>query len=144
MFPEKSMIKKEFVVRHMEPPETLTRRGLSRWLAIALGLLGPGDSREAASRILDTVFWFNLHEGKKPSIDEISEISGIEKKTVFYHIGKMRKLGLLESMGGRYSFCTGGYGEPTIDELRRGVNQALDQVETVLKDMTRVYRETRV
>ncbi len=139
MFPESRLIETSLTIRKMKRPETLTRSGTSRWLAIALGILGPKDSRETSAKILDAILWSDFHEGNGITAREISEKTGLGQKAVMYHLSRMKEIGLLEVRSGRYMVSRNFSGRPSLSKTREILESALDRIEAVLKEAERIY-----
>ena len=84
-----------------------TRRSTIRWLALSLGVINPGESRQGAIPVLDAIFNFQFVQKKDPSVPEISEyITGawepINDKTLRYHLLQLKKAKLVENSKGKY------------------------------------------
>lgn len=85
-----------------------TRRSMVRWLALSLGVINPGESRQTAVSVLDAMLYFQFTERKDPTVEELSGYIGknwspINEKTLRYHLGRMKKMGLVDNSQGRFS-----------------------------------------
>jgi len=113
-FPEAGLINCEITLREMQLPQEvkLTRKSLVRWLALAMGLVSPNESRTILIDLLESLFYFQFAEKQDPSVDDLIEYMKKElgrdrsnEKAVRYHLLKLQNMGLLERRKGRYSFA---------------------------------------
>jgi predicted transcriptional regulator len=109
MIPEAELIKGELVVRNMALSDEvrLTRKSLVRWVALALGLISPNESRTILLDVLDVLLREFSH-GNKPNTKEIHEKvqkmrkEPVSEKTVYYHLQRLASRGLLQREKGAY------------------------------------------
>lgn len=102
MLPESKYIKHEIILREMELNDDvkLTKKSLLRWLALAMGLVNPNESRTQIIDIFEVLIYFsNLR--KKVSVKEIDEELKkrnvqIDEKTIYYHLLKLKNAGILK------------------------------------------------
>lgn len=85
-----------------------TRRSMVRWLALSLGVINPGESRQTAVSVLDAVLYFQFSERKDPTVEELSQYIGkswseINEKTLRYHLLQLKKAHIVENGSGKYS-----------------------------------------
>ncbi len=85
-----------------------TRRSIVRWLALSLGVINPGESRQTAVSVLDAILHFQFSEKKDPNVEELSQYieknwSSINEKTLRYHLLQLKKANIVESGSGKYS-----------------------------------------
>ncbi len=106
---EAKFIENEVTLRNLELSNeiTETRRSLVRWLALSLGIISPGESRQSAVSVLDSLLYFHFGMQKEPTIEELKEYIGknwedINEKTLRYHLLQLKKAGLIENSKGRY------------------------------------------
>ncbi|MGC8585938.1 MAG: hypothetical protein ACP5K5_00095 [Candidatus Micrarchaeia archaeon] len=86
---------------------TETRRSIVRWLALALGIISPGESRLSAVSVLDAMLYFQFQERKDPEVPELMEYIGskwspINEKTLRYHLLQMKRAGIVGNAKGKY------------------------------------------
>ncbi|MEM0107187.1 MAG: hypothetical protein QW045_02070 [Candidatus Micrarchaeaceae archaeon] len=84
-----------------------TRRAIVRWLALSLGIINPGESRQSAIAVLDSLLYFHFSERSDPTLNDLqSYISKnweeINEKTLRYHLLQFRKKGLVENSKGKF------------------------------------------
>ncbi len=141
MFPESEKIETSITIRKMRRlgGSALTKKSLLRWFALSLGLMNPRDSRETILDILDALFFFNLSQGRPTTAEEISSRTGIDEKTVLYHLSRLKRMGLLESRGGRYEFARDLNGKPSLEKFRSIIDESLNRSELALLEITRIY-----
>ena len=127
---EKALIERELVLRKLRlPPESrLTRKSLLRWVALSLGLITPGESRDAVIPVLDALFSFHA-KYRGASVSELmdymlSQDYKITEKTLRYQLMKLRNTGLIEKKGNVYSFVR----DPYSNDLKAGIFLSLDSV----------------
>ncbi|MEM0149356.1 MAG: hypothetical protein QXW10_00465 [Candidatus Micrarchaeaceae archaeon] len=99
---------------------TETRRSILRWLALALGIISPGESRLAAVSVLDALLYYQFQEKKDADVPEMAQyISSkwgpINEKTLRYHLLQMKKAGIISNAKGKY-FLQKGSGAGSADE----------------------------
>ena len=111
MHPESKLIKSELIMRELALPEDvkLARKSLIRWLALSLGLVLPNESRKLLLDVLEALVYFHV-KGEGPTtkdiIAKVNEITGKQpyEKAVYYHLLKLKELGLVTRKKGIYSF----------------------------------------
>ena len=86
---------------------TETRRSVVRWLALALGVITPGESRLTAVSVLDAMLYFQFGERRDPSVEELTEYINrswgqINEKTLRYHLLQLKKTNILNNSKGKY------------------------------------------
>ncbi len=111
MLPESSLIKSEITIRELALPEDvkLAKKSLLRWLALSLGLMLPNESRRLLLDVLDALIYFHVKNQTpttKEIISKIEEISGKPPypKAVYYHLLKLKEIGLISRKKGSYLF----------------------------------------
>jgi hypothetical protein len=111
--PEGKLVRAEWTVRKMDlPPEMLTRkRQLLRWVAIALGLITPGDERAGIVDVLDAIFYYVHGKEIEPTPDDSLLFVNKRRKergerpvvleAVRYHLRRLEGMGIVEKTKGR-------------------------------------------
>ncbi len=141
MLPEAKYIEKEIVLRKMLVSDevSLTRKSKIRWLALALGLINPKETRHHFLDVFEILLLAKSHD-KYLSIEEITnELNEMGKrmdeKTIYYHIQRLKACGLVSKKGKRYILGKEGIGfrEFLSDLIRKEVNESLDRIEKVMK-----------
>ena len=110
MIPEAEFIRKEFVLRQMDLPDSvlLTKKSLLRWTCLSLGLLSPKESRDKALLVFDSLFYFIFSEKENPTTLElqkrIREKNSVEmsEKLIRYHLNRLISLGILQRKKTQY------------------------------------------
>ena len=128
---EADLIESEMTLRQMRlPPEArLTRKSLLRWVALSLGLITPGESRDTILSILDALFYHNF-KGKKPTTRDIKEYidsnwSETTEKTIRYQLGKLRETGFVVKSENTYAFIRAPDAHES--DIKAGIFLALDK-----------------
>ena len=72
---ESNLIENELTLRDLRITKevTETRRSVVRWLALAMGIISPGESRLTAVSVFDSLLYFQFTERKDPSVEELME-----------------------------------------------------------------------
>lgn len=112
MIPESRLIRGETIIRELSLPEDvkLTKKSLVRWLALSLGLIYPNESRKLLLEVLEALLYFQA-KNYQPTTAEIIEYveKGREKKqhpkAVYYHLLKLKEMGLIERKNKKYTFA---------------------------------------
>lgn len=113
MLPEGKLVKSELLLREMKLPEDvkLTRKSLVRWLALSLGLISPNESRTILLDVLEALINFHLKKIQpttKEIIEELRKNGGqADEKSVYYHLLRMKRDGLIGYKEGKYFFGEG-------------------------------------
>ncbi len=108
--PESELIRSEIVLRDMQflSEVKLAKKSLVRWLALSLGLISPNESRTLILDILEALFGFHFKEHSPTMHEIIAEVGRINPrsnhKAIRYHIGQLKKQGILSRTKGRYGF----------------------------------------
>jgi DNA-binding transcriptional ArsR family regulator len=115
---ESKLIEHELVIRRLRLPKEVleTRRAIVRWLALSLGIINPGESRQSAIPVLDAMLYFQFNKKADPNVREISEyISNtwepINEKTLRYHLLQLKKANLVDNSKGQYFLVYNGGGD---------------------------------
>lgn len=118
--PEAALIEREFVIRDMQLTKEvrMTKKSLIRWLALALGLISPNESRKAILDLLEALLYFQFSENKDPDVHELAgyiqenhEGAAVSEKTILYHLLQLKNAGLVRREKSRYSFSVSPYSE---------------------------------
>lgn len=111
MLNEAELIERESTIRVLRLDSSVleTKRSLARWLALALGIINPGESRQSAVWVVDALVYYQFIKQEEPSVEELiqyisSNWEPINEKTLRYHLSRMKKMGLLENSQGRFYF----------------------------------------
>jgi hypothetical protein len=106
---ESKFIESEITLRNMMLTKEVveTRRSLVRWLALALGIINPGESRQSAVAVLDSILYFQFAEKKDPSVQELSDYitknwEPMNEKTLRYHLLQLKKANVVNNSKGVY------------------------------------------
>lgn len=118
MIAESELIKTEIILRGLALPQEvlLTRASTLRWLALSLGLINPNESRTIIIDLLDALLHFH-YANKRPTtqdlVGKLSEKGLSEKniKAIYYHLDRLRQLGLISREKGEYFFGDGSTGD---------------------------------
>ena len=106
---ESKFIEREITLRNMMLTKEVveTRRSLVRWLALALGIINPGESRQSAVAVLDSILYFQFMERKDPSVPELLDYIAknwepMNEKTLRYHLLQLKKANVVNNSKGVY------------------------------------------
>lgn len=107
---EAKLIEREITIRNLvlSKEVTETRRSLVRWLAVSLGLINPGETRQAAIQVFDSLMFFQFHERKDPEVPEMMTYiesawgEPINEKTLRYHLLQLSKANIVKHAKGKY------------------------------------------
>jgi hypothetical protein len=107
---EAKLIEREITVRNLTLTKEVieTRRSLVRWLAVSLGVINPGESRQAAIQVFDSIMFFQFHEKRDPEVPEMMEYISqawgepINEKTLRYHLLQLSKANIVKHAKGKY------------------------------------------
>ena len=106
---ESKLIERELTLRDLRITKevTETRRSIVRWLALALGVISPGESRLTAVSVLDAILYFQFSQKMDPTVDELMEYINknwgvINEKTLRYHLLQLSKANIVMHEKGRY------------------------------------------
>ncbi|MEK6981942.1 MAG: hypothetical protein AABX38_03345 [Candidatus Micrarchaeota archaeon] len=140
MIPEAKLIRNELIIREMSLPEDvkLARKSLIRWIALSLGLIYPNETRQLLLEILDALFYFHAKK-EQPTTEQIiakldegkTEEDKVYPKAVYYHILKLKEMGLIDRKKGKIFFGNGD--ERKISEILKEFY--ISKVTTAFKDI---------
>ncbi len=106
---ESRLIEREHTFRNLKLPKEVfeTKRSLVRWLALAIGVINPGESRLGAVPVLDAILNFQFVKKRDPTVaellDYIRETWGeINEKTLRYHLLQLKNMSLVDNAKGKY------------------------------------------
>ena len=139
MFPESKLVETSFTIRLMSKPDGIATPSLVRWLAISLGVLGPGDKRETGLQVLDALLKASFSKSKCVSIDDVIKETRIDRKTVEYHLTKLVRQRLVDHKRNCYSFMHDFNGHTSLKNYRGAVLEAISRSEEILKEIERRY-----
>ncbi len=158
--PEAALIRKEWTVRLLDlPPEILTRRRqLLRWVAISLGLISPGDERDAVIDVLDALFHYIHGKDVEPNVQQIQIFVNrrrqergekpVVTEAIRYHLRRLEAAGVVEktrARGGSYRFSKGfesSYGDPAafVDAVFQDILASKQLIEKAVRNLASLYR----
>ena len=153
MLNEAELVEKEMTLRKLRLDSTVleTRRAIARWLALTLGIINQGESRQSAVAVLDALVNFQFIKQRDPSAEELKEyISSnweqINEKTLRYHLLRMKKMGLIENTHGKFYFRPPSQGdrfdpanvfgsifEQDYKDITQRINQAIGELKNKSK-----------
>ena len=111
LIPEAELIRREFILRQVDLPSsvTLTKKSLLRWCCLSLGLISPKETRDKGFLVFDALFTFLFTKKQSPTTLEImafiKERNGVEmsEKLIRYHLNRLIELGIIKRTGLTYS-----------------------------------------
>ncbi|MEM3781615.1 MAG: hypothetical protein QXT43_01465 [Candidatus Micrarchaeaceae archaeon] len=111
MLNEAELIEKETTYRQLRIDEAAleTRRSMARWLALALGIINPGETRQSAVAVLDALINYQFVKREDPDIENLKSYieanwESINEKTLRYHLLRFKKMGLIDNSHGKFYF----------------------------------------
>lgn len=125
MFPESKFIKSEIIVREMALSDDakLTKKSLIRWIALSLGLITQNESRTIVFDVLEALMNFHIKKIQPSTQEIIEEIkysgANADEKSIYYHLLKMKEMGLIQRKKGKYFF--GEFGEGKLAQIIKKV-----------------------
>ncbi len=160
MHPEAALIRREWTIRLLDlPPEVLNRRRqLLRWVAISLGLISPGDERDAVIDVLDALFHYIYGKDVEPNVQQIQLFVNrrrqergerpVVTEAIRYHLRRLEAAGIVEKTkgrGGSYRFTKGfesSFGDPAafVDHVFQEILAAKQLVEKAVRNLASLYR----
>ncbi|HID09614.1 TPA: hypothetical protein EYP13_05265 [Candidatus Micrarchaeota archaeon] len=158
--PEASLVRREWVIRLLDlPPELLSRRRrLLRWIALSLGLISPGDERDAVIDVLDALFYYVHGRGVEPGVQQIQIYVNRRRQergerpvvleAVRYHLRRLEAAGIIEktrARGGNYRFSRAfesSYEDPAafVDCIFQEILSAKQRIEKAVRNLASLYR----
>jgi hypothetical protein len=143
IIPESKLIKNEINVREMNlgSEVLLTKKSSIRWLALALGLINPNESRRLLLDILEVLLEYHLNRQKPTTKDIIGRLRELtnedqNQKAVYYHLLKLKEFGIIGRKKGEY-FLGDGQEKPIKEILKQvyltRVNSAFENIDKVLE-----------
>ncbi|MFH0738123.1 MAG: hypothetical protein V1827_05755 [Candidatus Micrarchaeota archaeon] len=150
MIPESRLIRSELTIRELALPDDvlLARKSLIRWLALSLGMILPNESRRLLLDILEVVFESHVKGDAPTTKDIIDRLKAITKeeqndKAVYYHLLRLKELGLLCRKKGRY-YLAEGEGKKLKEIVRgfylRKADGAFSNIDKALEKLESGYR----
>jgi len=150
MIPESKLIRSELTIRELALPDDvlIARKSLIRWLALSLGLILPNESRRLLLDILEALFEFHVRNEAPTTKDIVARIEAATRekqneKAVYYHLLRLKNMGILVRKKGRYYL---GDGETrNLREIfkqfyARKAESAFDGIGTALEKLENGYR----
>jgi len=144
---ESKLIENEVRLRNLRLTQevTETRRSMVRWLALALGIINPGESRLSAVCVFDSMLFYQFSLGKDPTVTELSEYISknwepINEKTLRYHLLQLKNANLISHSKGQYFFVQHAGEKYNIDNWLEGyfeteISPIKDKISTVIKEL---------
>ncbi len=150
MIPESRLIRSELVIRDMALPDDvlLARKSLIRWIALSLGMILPNESRRLLLDILETLFEFHVRDQAPTTKDILARLEESTKspqnpKAVYYHLLRLKEVGILCRKKGRYYFGDGekkNLREIFRDFYMKKADGAFTNIGTALEKLENGYR----
>ncbi|MCX8200302.1 MAG: hypothetical protein N3G76_02430 [Candidatus Micrarchaeota archaeon] len=150
MIPESQYIQSSIVVRDMRMPQevTLTKASLIRWLALALGLINPNESRKSVIDLVEVLLNNQLRNRRGMAVDEImaalkSNGKACSEKTVRYHLLRMEKRGVVRRSNKEYSFIISDLDDAGIESIADSYDvrykNAMEKIRIALAKLKGMY-----
>ena len=156
MIPEAELIRKEYVIRQIDFPESvsLTKKSLLRWCCLSLGLISPKETRDKGFLVFDALFTFLFTKKTLPTTLDlkafIKDKNNVEmsEKLIRYHLNRVIELGLVVRDGIHYKINS----SPT-SELRESLKESflawskknieteMDKISLALEKMQKSYEK---
>ncbi|BCS90741.1 MAG: hypothetical protein ARM1_0198 [Candidatus Micrarchaeota archaeon] len=146
---ESELIENELKLRliRIDNSSIVSRRSLIRLLALSLGIINPGESRQSIIPIIDAIIYIQFNMKRYPVVDDIKAYINerwninINIKTLYYHLLKLKELGFIESEKGQYFIkpplngdpynikdCIRYYLDRNINEIKMQIDNLLDNI----------------
>ena len=146
---ESKFIEREITLRNMMLTKEVveTRRSLVRWLALALGVINPGESRQSAVAVLDSILYFQFMERKDPSVQELSDYIAknwepMNEKTLRYHLLQLKNANIVNNSKGVY-FLSNTNPDQKYNEEAWVTNYFNSEVQPIRDKITAAIKELR-
>lgn len=150
MIPESQYIEASVLVRDMRMPQevTLTKASLIRWLALALGLINPNESRKSLIDLVEVMLNHQLKARRGISVEEIMEKlkaggKTCGEKTVRYHLLRMERKGVVRRKNKEYSFLISDLDDAGIESIADSYDMryrsAMEKVRIALAKLKGMY-----
>ena len=114
MIPESKLIRCELTIRDMSLPDEvlIAKKSLIRWLAVSLGMIMPNESRKLLLDVIEVLFEFHIKKEAPTTKDILARLEEMTKtpqnqKAVYYHLLRLKNMGILNRKKGRYYFGEG-------------------------------------
>jgi Fe2+ or Zn2+ uptake regulation protein len=111
------------------------------WLALSLGLVNEGESRQGITAVLYALI-HGLNLGTPLTIEEIKEkaskIKQMSIKTVYYHVKRLKDIGIVNKVNNAYILCYGD--EPNLYNAllkfyKNKFNEIMQHIETPVNSL---------
>jgi len=158
MIPESELIRREFILRQIDLPSSvsLTKKSMLRWCCLSLGLISPKETREKGFLVFDTLFTFLFTKKQNPTTLDIKasikEKTSIEmsEKLIRYHLNRVIELGLIQRDGLVYKINPSPTSEQR-DSLKESFNawtkkqleEETKKISEALEKMQKMYEEKK-
>jgi hypothetical protein len=111
MIPEAELVRKEFIVRQMDfpPSVSMTKKSLLRWCALSLGLISKNETRDKGFLALDALFTLIFSKKTSPTTLDIQAFikekykTEMSEKLIRYHLNRLIETGIIERKGLKFS-----------------------------------------
>lgn len=156
MIPEAELIRKEYIVRQIDFPESvsLTKKSMLRWCCLSLGLISPKETRDKGFLVFDALFTFLFTKKNLPTTLDIKafikEKNSVEmsEKLIRYHLNRVIDLGLIAREGIHYKVNSSPTSEMR-DSLKESFNAwarknleiEMDKISLALEKMQKSYEK---
>jgi len=156
MIPEAELIRKEYVIRQIDFPESvaLTKKSLLRWCCLSLGLISPKETRDKGFLVFDALFTYLFTKKTTPSTLDIKsfikEKNNVEmsEKLVRYHLNRVIDLGLIIRDGTHYKVNPSPSSEQreSLKESflawsKKNIETEMDKISLALEKMQKSYEK---
>ena len=139
MINESKLIEGEITLRDLRFSSEVneTRRSIIRWIALSIGIINPGESRQSAVSVLDAMLYFQFSLKRDPNVSELSEYiesnwAPINEKTLRYHLLQFKKAKIINNEKGRYFIFNPKIGDKYDESV--WVNSYMDNVLSPIKE----------
>jgi hypothetical protein len=156
MIPESELIRKEYIIRQIDFPESvaLTKKSLLRWCCLSLGLISAKETRDKGFLVFDALFTYLFTKKTNPTTLDIKsfikEKNDVEmsEKLIRYHLNRVIELGLITRDGLHYKVNSSPTSEMR-DSLKesfnawakKGLDAELEKISSALEKMQKSYEK---
>ncbi len=143
MLPEKELIKSEITIRllALDTSTKLSKDALVRWLSLTLGLISPNETRTSFIKLLDKLIESHFKGGiTMDDLIEYGKKQGIAEKTVYYHIARLKKLGLVSKVSNKYVMGD-GFERDLSKIILKAYKKQMEEVYTLIEEAIRAIEQ---
>lgn len=120
----------------------ISKRSLIEWLCLTLGLINPKDKRRGIITIMEVLLEAHKNDERlsfPEIVERVKQKEDIDDKTIYYHLKRLKNMGLITRINGKYVFGDGS--ERSLGNIfSKVIEEHCEKTKEKIKEALRSYQ----